>query len=84
MRPLIHILVDPIDPQANTRNHLLLLRPGSVRSSGQNILVTKKQWIFIQALADLYWKCWVQEYRGSLNYRHKRHQKGTPIKNLNS
>ncbi|XP_074038934.1 uncharacterized protein [Leptinotarsa decemlineata] len=79
-RPLAHISVDPSDPEAITPNQFWLLRPGGVQSYEGCPIKSRKQWRFSQALADIYWKRWVKEYRPTLIQRQKWHRKTAPIK----
>ena len=64
-RPLTKVSDDPIDLEALTPNHLLLLRPGSSLPPGifnEADLYSKRRWRQAQYLSDVFWCRWLKEY----------------------
>jgi len=73
-RPLTHIPVDPMDPEPLTPSHFLLLRPNPSLAptvTSPTDLADRKTWKISQALADHFWKRWMQEYLPYLTERRK-------------
>lgn len=64
-RPITKISDDPMDLEALTPNHLLLLKTKPVLPPGLFVkedLYIKRRWRQVQYMADLFWKRWTQEY----------------------
>ena len=73
-RPLTHVPVDPVEPEALTPNHFLLgrvsanLSPLSVAEEGSCL---KRRWKFVEALTNQFWRRWLKEYIPDLACRNK-------------
>ncbi|XP_048485725.1 uncharacterized protein LOC125490479 [Plutella xylostella] len=65
-RPLTHVSVDPRDPEALTPNHFLLGSPEGLPSTGPCQPTDLRALRRVQALADSFWRRWVQEYQPTL------------------
>lgn len=74
-RPLTHVSVNPLDPEALTPNHFLLGSSGGLPTTGPCEEADRRTWRACQALADIYWRRWVREYLPTLVPR------GEPNKN---
>ncbi|XP_068674575.1 uncharacterized protein [Montipora foliosa] len=73
-RPMCPASDDPNDMEALTPNHLLLQRRNLVVPPGvftKEELYTRKQWRYVQFLADCFWSRWLREYVPTLQHRHK-------------
>ncbi|XP_041986283.1 uncharacterized protein LOC121738360 [Aricia agestis] len=68
-RPLVHVSVDPDDPEAITPNHFLIGSSTGQPYVGPCELADKKTWWVAQALADEFWRRWVREYLPTLTPR---------------
>ncbi|XP_041988165.1 uncharacterized protein LOC121739697 [Aricia agestis] len=68
-RPLVHVSVDPDDPEAITPNHFLIGSSTGQPYVGPCELADKKTWRVAQALADEFWRRWVREYLPTLTPR---------------
>jgi len=82
-RPLTYVSADASDPESLTPNHFLLGSSSGASVSGEfgkDDLFLRKQWREAQALADVFWKRWLQEYLPTLNKRQKWHQPGKQLK----
>ena len=73
-RPLVPVSTDPESPQVLSPSLLLTQK----RESGMHPLadfdcknMLKAQWQRVQALADMFWTCWKQEYIPTLQTRFK-------------
>ena len=78
-RPLTTATDDPMDLEALTPNHLLLMKKQTVLPPGlfnKEDSYARRRWKQVQYLADLFWKRWVHEYLPMLQER----QKWTQIK----
>ena len=72
-RPITKYSDDPMDCEALTPNHLLLLRSNRPLPAG---ICTKEEsyrrrWKQVQYLADQFWKSWVREYLPTLQSRRR-------------
>lgn len=65
-RPLTHVSVDPKDPEALTPNHFLIGTSSGLPRTGPCEEASRKQWRAAQALADHFWRRWVDEYLPTL------------------
>ncbi|XP_048483479.1 uncharacterized protein LOC125489920 [Plutella xylostella] len=65
-RPLTHVSVDLRDPEALTPNHFLLGSSEGLPSTGPCQPTDLRAWRRVQALADSFWRRWVQEYLPTL------------------
>lgn len=65
-RPLTHVSVDPKDPEALTPNHFLIGTSSGLPCTGPCEEISRKQWRSTQALADHFWRRWVNEYLPTL------------------
>ena len=64
-RPLTKSSDDPMDLEALTPNHLLLLKTQPILPPGlfaKDDLYIKRRWKQAQYMADLFWKRWIKEY----------------------
>ena len=64
-RPITKISDDPMDLEALTPNHLLLLKTKPILPPGLFVkedLYIKRRWRQVQYMADLFWKRWTHEY----------------------
>lgn len=64
-RPITKLSEDPMDLEALTPNHLLLLKTKPILSPGLFVkedLYLRRRWRQVQYMADLFWKRWTQEY----------------------
>ena len=65
---------DPSDPEALTRNHLLLLRSGPPLPPGwfsKEDNYPSCRWKQVQHLANVYCRCWIREYLPTLQQKAK-------------
>ena len=72
--PLTKVSDDPRDPEALTRNHLLLLRSGPTLPPGAFVKDDRfscHRWRHVQYLADVFWRRWMREYLPVLQERRK-------------
>lgn len=83
-RPLTHVPVNALEPEALTPNHFLI---GSSSAESAIIgefcdadLVSRKQWRIAQRLTDLFWSRWIREYLPTLTRRSKWCENKKPIK----
>ncbi|XP_045539877.1 uncharacterized protein LOC106715742 [Papilio machaon] len=65
-RPLTHVSVDPLDPEALTPNHFLLGSSTGIPTTGSCDAADRRTWRASQALADHFWRRWVREYLPTL------------------
>lgn len=65
-RPLTHVSVDPMDPEALTPNHFLIGSSSGLPHTGPCEEASRKHWRAAQALADHFWRRWVDEYLPTL------------------
>lgn len=65
-RPLTHVSVDPSDPEALTPNHFLIGASTGLPRTGPCDEASRKLWRTTQALADHFWRRWVDEYLPTL------------------
>ena len=74
-RPLTPASDDPVDLQALTPNHLLILRAASLpgRDFGPDVPGVRQRWRQVLYLADLFWARWKREYLPMLRGRTKWH-----------
>ena len=73
-RPLTKSSDDPMDLEALTPNHLLLLKTQPVLPPGLFVkedLYIKRRWKQVQYMADLFWKRWTKEYLPLIQERQK-------------
>ena len=73
-RPLTTATDDPMDLEALTPNHLLLMKKQPVLPPGlfnKEDSYARRRWKQVQYLADLFWKRWVREYLPMLQERQK-------------
>lgn len=72
--PLTLVSVDPGEPEALTRNHLLLSRANPNLApdlfNAKN-LDPRKRWRFEQSIVDQFWRRWIREYVSRLMERGK-------------
>lgn len=64
-RPITKLSEDPMDLEALTPNHLLLLKTKPILPPGLFVkedLYQRRRWRQVQYMADLFWKRWTQEY----------------------
>lgn len=64
-RPITTLSDDPMDLEALTPNHLLLMKAKPILPPGLFVkedLYIKRRWQQVQYMADLFWKRWTQEY----------------------
>nr|XP_049693327.1 uncharacterized protein LOC126053911 [Helicoverpa armigera] len=61
-RPLTHVSVNPLDPEALTPNHFLLGSSTGLPTTGPCDEADRRTWRAAQALADRFWARWVREY----------------------
>jgi len=76
-RPLTPVSDDPLDLEALTPNHLLLLHQGNSAPQGDFSLkdTYRRRWRHVEYLADQFWKRWLREYLPTLQLRQKWLQK---------
>lgn len=74
-RPLTPASDDPVDLQALTPNHLLILRAASLPGCdfGPDVPGVRQHWRQVLYLADLFWARWKREYLPMLRGRTKWH-----------
>ncbi|XP_072934919.1 uncharacterized protein [Epargyreus clarus] len=65
-RPLTHVPVNADDPEALTPNHFLLGTAVGLPFVGNCAVVDRRAWRAAQALADMFWKRWINEYLPTL------------------
>ena len=73
-RPLTKVSDDPMDLEALTPNHLLLLRPGPSLPPGifkEADSYSKRRWKQAQYLSDIFWRRWLKEYLPEMQRRQK-------------
>ncbi len=73
-RPITKLSDDPMDLEALTPNHILLLKGKPSLSPGLfdvHDLYIKRRWKQVQYIPDLFWKRWVKEYLPLLQERKK-------------
>ena len=73
-RPLTTISDDPKDLEPLTANHLLLLRQEASLPSGlfeKSQLYSRRRWLQVQYLANVFWYRWKREYLPLLQERQK-------------
>ena len=73
-RPLVPLSIDARNNEPLTPNHLLLLRSSPNQCPGvfeENSSYARKKWIYVQHLANVFWKRWIDEFLPMLNKRQK-------------
>ena len=73
-RPLTQVSDDPRDVEALTPNHLLLLRSGTTLPPGvfgKEDVYSRRRWLQVQYLSDVFWRGWLKEYLPTLQERQK-------------
>lgn len=81
-RPLMHVSVDPGDPETLTPNHFLLGGSSNLPTLGkfdESDFYHRKLWRKSQRLADMYWQRWVKEILPELRPRKKWNEEQTPL-----
>ena len=77
-RPLTYVSTDPMDEDSLTPSHFLLGTSSGSQAPGsfdKSDLRSRKQWKFVQVLADHFWRRWMTEYLPSLTRRTKWHRR---------
>ena len=77
-RPLIYVSTDPMDEDSLMPSHFLLGTPSGSQAPGRfdkSDLCSRKQWRFVQVLADHFWRRWMTEYLLTLTRRTKWHRR---------
>ena len=73
-RPLVPLSIDARNNEPLTPNHLLLLRSLPNQCPGvfeENSSYARKKWMYVQHLANVFWKRWIDEFLPMLNKRQK-------------
>ena len=73
-RPLVPLSIDARNNEPLTPNHLLLLRSSPNQCPGvfeENSSYARKKWMYVQHLANVFWKRWIDEFLPMLNKRQK-------------
>ena len=72
-RPITKVSDDPLDEEALCPNHLLILGEHASFPVGKFEAADKyrKQWRYVQYMADYFWRRWVKEYLPMLHGRQK-------------
>lgn len=73
-RPLTVLTEDPANPEPLTPNHLLLGRANSLPPPdvfSEREISSKKRWRAAQAVADLFWRRWIDEFVPTMMERRK-------------
>lgn len=73
-RPITKLSEDPMDLEALTPNHLLLLKTKPILPPGLFVkedLYQRRRWRQVQYMADLFWKRWTQKYLPSIQERQR-------------
>ena len=82
-RPLVHLSLDSRDAEPLTPQNFLLGYPYDDQPAGQFSdvdLCGKKQWRYVQCLADGFWKRWLNQVMPTMVARPKWHEATKPLK----
>ena len=70
-RPLTSVSDDSNDYNVLTPNHFILGRQSLPLTLNDDKIVNQARWRAVEALSNMFWKCFIQEYLPMLNIRKK-------------